>query len=106
MFPNVLRGDALRMNFDFNFRIQRLKRPFAGLNLEKSYVTRPVKDLALEIVQFHPVRVGQPDRSNTRGRQVKRCGRSQATCPHDKNLGLRQFLWPFPPTPGRMICRE
>ena len=60
-FPNVFRGDALRIDLDLYFCIPRLfETSFCPIG--PSEVPRQMfwKDLPLEIVRFDPVRVASP----------------------------------------------
>jgi putative Holliday junction resolvase len=51
-----------------------------------------VQQLALQIVLFHPIEIGDADRADARGRQIKRCGTAEAAGADDQDPRRGKFL--------------
>jgi len=71
------------------------------INLWKAYIRGLIQNVALEVMQFHPVKIRQADGSHPGCREVYGCGGPQATRPHDEYPGLGQFSLPFSSDPRK-----
>jgi len=57
-FAYIIGGDALRINPNVHFRIQRFERPLAGIDLEQPDVRGSVEDLTLKIIFTYHIEFG------------------------------------------------
>ena len=76
-------------------RIYRPQPPERRRDLGRADISVLVQELALEVVQFNPVEIGDPQRADARGGEVERRGAAEAAGAHHQNSGRRKLALTF-----------
>lgn len=92
-FDRVVGLHALFVRDDVHVWVQIGNALGAGRRFGSVYVRGAVHDLALEIVGFNPVEIGETDRADSGRRQIERRRAAKSTGAHNQNPGtLEPFL--------------
>lgn len=85
-------GDAVGVFDDTDKRIRRAQAAGGGDDLEFADGGVVVEELALEVVGFDAVKVGDAERADAGGREVEGGGTAEAAGADDEDAGGREFL--------------